>query len=187
MRNKVTTGNKKPDWNSFFIPLGHLLFSYQFIPFIPVKYLSALFAAATLLLAGCLTTPVEKSGGMGSVTVINSNPMSIIAAAQSVFPNYGYSPAFGNDINTVSFDKNSNQLANVLWGSYGDPQTIRVKVKITPIPGTTNYRISPKVYTVSDVGVAGFQSKRPLIGLWNAEFGPLLKKVAAQASGVGAQ
>jgi hypothetical protein len=152
-----------------------------------VKYLSGLPILATLLLSGCLTTPIEKSGGMGSVTVTNSSPTAIIATAQSVFSNYGYSPAFGNDINSVSFDKNSNQLANVLWGSYGDPQTIRVKIKITPIPGTNDYRISPKVYTVSDAGVAGFQSKRPLIGLWNAEFGPLLKKVATQASGAGLQ
>ena len=152
-----------------------------------MKHLSFLPILATLLLTGCLTTPIENSGGMGSVTVTNSNPTAIITAAQSVFANYGYTPAFGSDISSVSFDKNSNQLANVLWGSYGDPQMIRVKVKITPIPGTNNYRISPKVYTVSDAGVAGFQSKRPLIGLWNAEFEPLLKKVAAQASGAEAQ
>jgi hypothetical protein len=161
------------------------------IDFIILKYSTPLrlcgITLFIILLAGCLTAPVEKSGGIGSVTVTNSNPSAIIAAAQSVFPNYGYSPAFDNDINSVSFDKNSNQLANVLWGSYGDPQTIRAKVIITPIPGTNNYRISPKVYTVSDAGVAGFQSKRPLIGLWNAEFGPLLKKVAAQSSGAGSQ
>lgn len=148
----------------------------------------SLTALACILLSGCLTTPVEKSGGIGSVTVSNSNPSAIIAAAQHVFPQYGYSPAFGGDgISSVSFDKNSNQLANVLWGSYGDPQTIRVKVKIVPIPGTSDYRISPKVYTVSDRGEAGFESKRPLIGLWGSEFGPLLKKVAAEASGPGAQ
>lgn len=140
---------------------------------------------ATLLLTGCLTTPVEKSGGPGSVTVTDSNPAAIIAAAQSVFPNYGYTPGLGNGISSVVFDKNSNKLANVLWGSYGCPQTIRVKVKIVQIPGTNNYRISPKVYTVSDAGEAGFESKRALIGLWGGEFGPLLKQVAAQASGAG--
>ena len=86
---------------------------------------------------------------------------------------------------TVSFNKNSSQFANVMWGSYGDPQTIRVKVTIIRIPGTNDYRISPKVYTVSDAGEAGFESKRPLIGLWSSEFGPLLKKVAATASGAG--
>jgi hypothetical protein len=140
------------------------------------------------LLTGCLTQPVASSGGIGSVTVRNSNSGAIIAAAQNVFPQYGYTPAFGGDgISSVSFDKNSNQLANILWGSYGDPQTIRVKVKIVPIPGTNDYRISPKVYTVSDRGEAGFESKRALIGLWGSEFGPLLKKVAAQASDSGAQ
>ena len=150
-----------------------------------MKRLTPTLSLFALLLAGCLTTPVSKSGGMGSVTVTNSNPSAIISAAQSVFPDYGYTPAFGNGINSVSFDKNSNKLANVLWGSYGDPQTIRVKVKIVQIPGTNDYRISPKVYTISNEGETGFQNKRPLMGLWNAEFGPLLKKVADQASGSG--
>jgi hypothetical protein len=140
-----------------------------------------------LLFSGCLVTPVDQSGGLGTVTVTNSNPTAIIAAAQAIFPDYGYTPAYGNGINSISFDKNSNKLANIMWGSYGDPQTIRVKVKIVQIPGTSDYRLSPKVYTISDQGEAGFESKRPLIGLWNAEFGPLLKKVAAQSSGAGPQ
>jgi len=140
----------------------------------------------TLLLAGCLVTPVSESGGMGSVTVTNSNPGAIIAAAQSVFPYYGYSPTFGGDgVSSVSFDKNSNKVANVIWGSYNDPQTLRVKVKIVQIPGTNNYRISPKVATISDEGEAGFESKHKLNGLWASQFGPILKKVAAKASGAG--
>jgi hypothetical protein len=140
---------------------------------------------ATVSLVGCLTTPVDQSGGPGSVTVTNSNPAAIISAAQSVFPNYGYTPGFGNGISSVVFDKDSNKLANVLWGSYGCKQTIRVKVKIVQIPGTNNYRISPKVYTISDAGEAGFESKRALMGLWGSEFGPLLKQVSQQASGTG--
>ena len=144
-----------------------------------------LLLLATLLTSGCLTSPVTKSGGPGSVTVTNSNPTAIISAAQEVFPNYGYTPAFGNGVTSIAFDKNSNQLANVLWGSYGCPQTIRVKVKIVQIPGTNDYRISPKVYTVSDQGEAGFESKRALASLWGAEFGSLLKQVAKQASGQG--
>lgn len=139
---------------------------------------------SSLLLSGCLTQPVASSGGIGSVTVKNSNLSAIIAAAQSVFPSYGYTCS-GAGISSVSFDKNSNQLANVLWGSYDCPQTIRVKVKIVQIPGTNDYRISPNTYTVSDAGEAGFESKRALMGLWNGEYGPLLNKVSAQASGAG--
>ena len=146
--------------------------------------LTLLFVSSAFL-AGCLTTPVDQSGGPGSVTVTNSNPAAIIAAAQNVFPNYGYTPGFGNGVSSIVFDKNSNKLANVLWGSYGCKQTIRVKVKIIPIPGTNNYRISPKVYTVSDAGEAGFESKRALMGLWGSEFGPLLRQVSQQASGAG--
>ena len=147
---------------------------------------SPLLCLIPLLVTGCLTQPVSSSGGPGSITVKNSNPTAIIAAAQEVFPDYGYSPHGGNGISSVSFDKDSNKLANVLWGSYDCPQTIRVKVRIVQIPGTNDYRISPKVFTVSDKGEAGFESKRALVGLWGAEFGPLLKKVSSKASDAGA-
>lgn len=139
----------------------------------------------SILFSGCLVAPVSQSGGIGSITVTNSNPNAIIAATQSVFPNYGYSPSSSHYPISVSFDKGSDRFARVMWGSYGDPQTIRVKVQIIPIPGSNDYRLVPKVYTISDAGEAGFESKRPLAGLWNTEFGPLLKQVAAQASGAG--
>lgn len=144
-----------------------------------------IFAGLTLLLTGCLTTPVEKSGGLGSVTVTNSNPTAIIAAAQNVFPQYGYTLSGSHYPSSVSFNKDSDMTANVMWGSYGQPQTIHVKLSIIPIPGSKNYRLSPKVYTVTSQGEAGFESKRPLIGLWNSQFKPLLEQVSTQASGAG--
>jgi hypothetical protein len=150
-----------------------------------VKFLTLVTSLASLLLTGCLTQSVSSSGGLGSITVKNSNPSAIISATQEVFPNYGYTPHGGNGVSSVSFDKDSNKLANVLWGSYNCPQTLRVKVRIVQIPGTNDYRISPQVYTVSDKGEAGFESKRALAGVWGAEFGPLLKKVASQAGGAG--
>lgn len=139
-----------------------------------------------LLITGCLITPVSQSGSIGSVTVTNSNPNAIITVAQSIFANYGYTPAMSHYPTSVSFNKNSNKFATVMWGSYANPQTIHVKVQIIPIPGSCNYRLSPQVSTVSNAGVAGFESKRPLISLWNHEFGPLLRQIASQASGAGA-
>lgn len=151
-----------------------------------MKTLQTVLVLGSLLLGGCLVTPVEKSGGLGSVTVTNTNSGAIIAAAQSIFPDYDYSPTFGGDgVSSICFDKNSNKVANAIWGSYGDPQTLRVKVKIVQIPGTNDYRISPKVSTISDAGEAGFESKHKLNGLWASQFGPILKKVAAKASGAG--
>ena len=138
-----------------------------------------------LLSSGCLVTPVAKSGEIGSVTVTNSNPDAIIAAAQNVFSQYGYSCSGTHYPSAVSFDADSNKFANVMWGSYGQPQTIRVKVNIIPVPGGNDYRLSPKVSTITSQGEAGFESKRPLIGLWNTQFSPLLKRVSTQASGSG--
>lgn len=122
---------------------------------------------------------------MGSTTVTNSNPTAIIAAAQTVFPQAGYQLAASNYPYSISFDKGSSRFANIMWGSYGNPQTIRVQVNINPIPGTNNYRLVPKAFSVSSAGEAGFESQRPLAGFWAGEFGSLLKQVADQAGGAG--
>ena len=139
-----------------------------------------------ILLSGCLVSPVASSGGLGSVTVVNSNPNAIVAAAQTVFPQSGYQLAKSNFPYSIAFDKPSSRFANIMWGSYGNPQTIRVRVNINQIPGTNNYRLVPKVFSVSSAGEAGFEDQRPVMGLWSGEFGPLLKQVAAQAGGAGA-
>jgi len=140
----------------------------------------------SVLMSGCLVSPVSQSGGMGSVTVTNSNPNAIVAAAQAVFPQSGYQLSGSNYPSSISFDKPSSRFANVVWGSYGNPQTIRVRVMINQIPGTNNYRLVPRVFSVSSAGEAGFEDKRPLMGMWDSQFGPLLKQVAAQAGGAGA-
>jgi len=146
---------------------------------------SVILLSSCLLAPGCLVTPVEQSGGIGSVTVTNSNPTAIIAAAQDLFSSYGYTARPAKFPSSVSFDKDSNKFANVMWGSYDCPQTLRVKLTILPIPGTNDYRLCPKLYTVSNEGEAGFQSKHAVMGLLTGEYGPLLKKVAAKASGAG--
>lgn len=120
------------------------------------------------------------------MTVTNSSPTAIVAAAQSAFAQSGYQIGPSDFPTSVSFDKGSNKFANAVWGSYGDPQTIRVRVMIAQIPGTNDYRLTPKVYSVSDAGEAGFDDPRPLAGLWAAEFGPTLRSVAAQAANAGA-
>lgn len=143
---------------------------------------SVLACAAVLVVAGCLVSPVSTSGGIGAVTVRNSNPNSIIAALQNEFSQNGYTLFDSNYPDSVSFDKPAGAFGNAMWGSYGAPQSIRVKISIVPIPGTTNYRLEPRVSAVTDAGEAGFDQERPLMGLWSAEFGPLLKRAAGQAS-----
>ncbi|MFA7343661.1 MAG: hypothetical protein WC003_05095 [Terrimicrobiaceae bacterium] len=145
-----------------------------------------LLGAVLLLVSGCLVSPVSQSGGIGSVTVTNSNSNEIVAAAQTVFSQVGYHLATSDYPYSISFDKPSSRFANIMWGSYGNPQTVRVRITINQIPGTNNYRLVPKVFSVSSAGEVGFEDQRPLMGLWSGEFGPLLRQVAAQAGGVGA-
>jgi hypothetical protein len=142
-----------------------------------------LFAAslAVLFLAGCLSTPIASSGGIGAVTVKNTSVDRVISVAQTVFAGRGYTLSNSDYPESVAFDKPAGSFGNAMWGSYGNPQTIRVKIAMVPIPMTSDIRLEPRIYSVGDAGVAGFDSERPLIGLWNAEFGPMLKQIATLA------
>jgi len=150
-----------------------------------VKKLLPLVTLA-ILLAGCLTTPNVDSGGMGAVTVPNTNASAIVSAAQTVFSNYGYTPGPVNYPDSVSFDKASGAFGKILYGSYGTTTSVRVKLKMVQLSSITNdYRISTSVSRVTDAGEAGFESSRKMIGLWSGEFGPLLKQISAQAANAG--
>jgi hypothetical protein len=144
-----------------------------------MKLLAALFSA--LLLSGCLSNPIGISGGIGAVTVRNTTPDAVINAAQTVFAGRGYTLSGSDYPNSISFDKPAGGFGNVMWGSYGNPQTIRVKIAMVPIPMTSDIRLQPRVYSVGDAGMAGFDDEHPLIGMWNAEFAPMLKQVASMA------
>jgi len=113
--------------------------------------------------------------------VKNTTADRVISAAQTAFAGRGYTLSNSDYPDSISFDKPAGSFGNAMWGSYGDPQTIRVKLAMVPIPMTSDIRLQPRVYSVGDAGDAGFDSERPLIGLWNAEFGPMLKQVASLA------
>lgn len=139
----------------------------------------------SLVLAGCLTTPTSSSGGMGGITVQNTNPSAIIAASQTAFAQSGYSVSSVNFPTSISFDKPAGKLGELMYGSYGVTTTIRAKLSLVQIPGTTDYRLKTDVSRVSDAGEAGFEDSTKMLGLWSGEFKPLLRQIQAQAAGAG--
>jgi len=144
-------------------------------------------AALAFALAGCLVSPVERSGGIGSVTVSNSNPSAIITAAQNVFVRSGYQMTRVKFPHSATFEKPSSQFANIMWGSFSRPQTVRAKLQIVPIPGTADFRISTRLFSVTSAGMSGFEDARQISGLWATEFRPLLGRIAQQADNAGSQ
>lgn len=135
----------------------------------------------SLVFVGCMASPISSSGGIGAVTVHDTNPDAVMAAARDVFATRGYKLSGSNYPKSISFDKRAGAFGNVMWGSYGNPQTIRVRLSMVPIPGKDDIRLEPRVYSVSDAGESGFDNARPLIGLWNAEFAPMMKDIARKA------
>lgn len=86
-------------------------------PFKNFPIFAFLLLTLVLLLSGCLVTPIQHSGGIGSVTVTNSNPTAIIAASQNIFPNYGYTLHTTHFPTSVSFDQAGNKTARIMWGA----------------------------------------------------------------------
>lgn len=149
-------------------------------------YVTIGFLALSLVLAGCLTTPVSQAGGPGAVTIENTNPNAITAAASSVFANYGYSVGPTNYPSSVSFDKPGGTFDSVMWGSFGETTSIRVQLTMAPFGEGSDYRVTPTVFAVNDDGMAGFEDPRRLTSLWALEFKPIMRQIAAQAAGAGA-
>ena len=138
-----------------------------------------------IFLSGCLTTPVGSSGGPGSTTVPNTNVTAIIAAAQTVFAQSGYTAGPMSYPDSISFDKPSGAFGKLLYGSYGTTTSVRVTLKMTPVGAGNNYLLGTRVSRVTDAGEAGFEDSQKMIGLWSGEFGPLLQQIKAQAANAG--
>ncbi len=141
--------------------------------------------AICLALGGCLATPVGKSGGMGSVTVPNTNRLAIVDAAQDIFPDYGYTTGPASFPESISFDKPAGTAGQIAYGSYDDPATMRVRLTLSPIPGTNDVRVSPTVFSVSDANEAGFDDPTRRSQLFALEFKPILNRIKAQAADAG--
>lgn len=147
-----------------------------------MKFVPILFC---LLLSGCLTTPVSNSGGLGALTIQNTNVNAIIGAAESVFPNYGYRQGPADYPAWIAFDKSGGAFGNIMWGSYGRPVSIRARLVMTPIGGTNDYRVAVRVSRVLNEGESGFEDDRRISGLFAGEFRPILRQIQAGAAGAG--
>ncbi len=150
----------------------------------PVKtFLYSLFAlSAAVFLTGCLT---NSALGPGSVTVPNTNVDALIAAPKDVFAQAGYGTGPVNYPTSISFEKAAGAFGQTMWGSFDQRPTMRVRLFMAPVSGTNDFRLNTRVLTVSNAGEAGFEDQRALVGLWSSEFGSLLRKIKAQASGAG--
>jgi len=139
--------------------------------------------ALAILFLGCLAQPVQKSGP-GSIVIQNTNPNAIIAAANNVFPQYGYTSGPMSYPDSICFDKSSGTMGKILYGSYGTTTGIRVKLTIVPL-GSGTYQVRTSVFRVSDAGQAGFEDSRKMLGMWSGQFKPLLQQIQSQAGGAG--
>jgi hypothetical protein len=137
------------------------------------------------LLSGCMATPVERSGGPGSVTIANSNPFAIASAAGAVFPRYGYTPGPGRFPDSISFERPAGRAGEAMFGSFNNRTTFRVRLRIVPIAGTPDFRVMPQVYRVSNAGQAGFEQQVPMMRSWSGQFSAILRDVRARAENSG--
>lgn len=138
-----------------------------------------------LLLSGCLVSPVAESGGPGSVTVQNTNVAAIVAAAQSAFAHYGYSPGPVVLPHSISFDRPAGRLGEVMFGSHGRTTSFRVRVQMIPIPNTHDFRLVPRISRIGNADRAGFESDTEMLRSWASQLRPVMRQIQSKAANAG--
>lgn len=137
------------------------------------------------LLAGCLASPVERSGGPGSITVPNTNPHAIFHAAQPVFASYGFTSVRGAFPRSISFERPAGRVGSFAFGGPMQTTSFRVRVDMVQIPGTNDFRLRTQVDRVNNANVAGFESSTQMLRLWSSQFNSILRKIKAEAANAG--
>ena len=151
------------------------------------RLLRAVLPAAAILLGGCLASPVERSGSPGSITVPNTNPAAVAAAARAVFARYGYAPGPSALPRHISFERAAGRTGEIMFGSPVHNNTaIRVRLDLVPIAGTRDIRVMPSVSRVRNAGRAGFEDETGmLLRSWSAQFRPALREIKARSANAG--
>lgn len=137
------------------------------------------------MLSGCLTSTVERSGGPGSITVSNTNPLAIFTAARNVFARHGYSQGPTNLPNSMSFDRPAGRMGELVFGSTMRPVSFRVQIQILPLHGSHDFRLVPRVLRVNSAGRAGFEREANMLRSWGAQLRPLMRDIQSQAENAG--
>lgn len=140
---------------------------------------------ACLLMAGCLATPVERSGGPGSITIPNTNVRAVANASRDAFARHGYRPGPSSFPTWISFERPAGRTGRLMYGPVGST-AVRVRLTLVPIPGGNDIRVVPRVSSVRHAGRPGFEDETPtLLRSWAAQLRPVLREVQAGAANAG--
>ena len=151
-----------------------------------MSILRAVLPGAALLLAGCLASPVERSGSPGSITIPNTNPAAVAEAARGVLARYGYTPGPSAPPRRITFERASGRTGEIMFGSPVSNTAIRVRLDLVPIAGTRDIRVMPSVSRVRNAGRAGFEDETGmLLRSWSAQFRPALREIKARSANAG--
>ncbi len=134
---------------------------------------------------GCLASPVDRAGGPGSITIKNTNPSAIRDAAIPAFARSGYTLSRSSFPQSLSFDRPAGRTGELMFGSFGQTTTIRVRLQLVPLVGTDDIRIMTQVYRVNNAGVAGFERDTAMMRSWAAQFKPILRQIQSEAANAG--
>lgn len=145
----------------------------------------SLLAVAVLALAGCLASPVERSGGPGSVTIPDTNPSAIRAAAVRAFARYGYEPGPSGFPRWITFQRPAGRTGNAAFGGPFGDAAIRVRLDLAPVPGTRDIRVMPAVYRVTNASRSRFERETPMSRMWSGQFRSALQEIKRTSAGAG--
>jgi hypothetical protein len=134
-----------------------------------------------ILLSGCATEPVDRSGISSSITVPNSNPKAIRLAAQESFSRNGYTLGRGTTALSLFFQRPTAPFAQRLLEAPTPATNFSVRLQIVPLSSADDFRLVAQVAQVDIRSSGNTQSMR----LWKEQFESILREIRASAKDAG--
>ena len=148
-------------------------------------WLCLLFGIAVLM-TGCTTEPLDRSGISGSITVPNTNPAAIRSAALPAFARYGYSPGRGSTAQSLAFQRPSSQFGARLLDTPATTTNLGVRLQLLPLPHNNDFRLLVQVNRIDIRQPAGTAADTKSVRLWMSQFESILREIRANAANAGA-
>ncbi len=139
-------------------------------------------AGLALLLPGCATAPVDRSGVSGAITVPDTNADAIARAATPAFARYGYQPARGTTPQSLFFQRPAAPAGGRLLGGPSAGTNLRVRLQLLPLSRGNDFRL---MIQVAQVDMRSATADQTSLRLWMSEFDSVLREIRTRAAHAG--
>ncbi len=85
----------------------------------------------------------------------------------------------------MSFQRPAGRVGEAMFGGFNQTTFFRVRIQLTPISGTNDFRLTTQVYRVTNADQPGFARETAMLRSWSSQFNSILRDIRSQAENAG--